>query len=217
MPTIELDMAVPALVLKLCPNVVQHGALGIIRSLGRFGVPVYARVEDRFAPAAMSRYLTGAFIWESVGLDADSPMTWMATVGERLGRPAILVPTDDLAAAFVAEHADAFSENGFCFRNCPEDFLAGWPTRRTCTSCAGPWGCHARKLYSPVPSRMCTSSSSARYFQRWSSRRSAVSVPVGFRRVSIAHTAKELLAIYRQAESRESKLDPTGIHSLISR
>jgi predicted ATP-grasp superfamily ATP-dependent carboligase len=103
---LALDSTVPVLVLKVGRYVIHHGSIGIIRSLGRLGVPVYAVVEDRFTPVALSRYLTGAFVWETRGLDTGRLLAGIQIIGERLGRPAILVPTDDLAAAFIAEHSD---------------------------------------------------------------------------------------------------------------
>jgi D-aspartate ligase len=53
------NTSTPAVVLKLDPNVMHHGGLGVIRSLGRMGVPVYGVHEGRLAPAAGSRYLRG--------------------------------------------------------------------------------------------------------------------------------------------------------------
>lgn len=47
-----LDTSTPAVVFKLDPNVMHHGGLGLIRSLGRAGVPMYAVQEHRYAPAA---------------------------------------------------------------------------------------------------------------------------------------------------------------------
>src|SRR5215469_3015696 len=60
----ELDTTTPAVVLKLDQNVMHHGGLGVIRSLGRLGIPVYGVHEGRWAPAATSRYLNGRFIWQ---------------------------------------------------------------------------------------------------------------------------------------------------------
>jgi D-aspartate ligase len=53
------DVSTPAVVLKFDPNVMHHGGLGAIRSLGRMGVPVYAVQESSWSPAAHSRYLRG--------------------------------------------------------------------------------------------------------------------------------------------------------------
>jgi len=55
----------PVLILKTGGYALHYGGLGIIRSLGMLGVPVFTVIEDRFAPAAVSRYLKGAFIWDT--------------------------------------------------------------------------------------------------------------------------------------------------------
>jgi D-aspartate ligase len=105
-PALASDATVPALVLKIGRYVLHdHGGLGVIRSLGRLGVPVYGVLEDRFTPAAVSRYLTGAFVWDTRGLDTRWLLDGMATIAERLNRPAVVIPTDDVAAIFIAEEA----------------------------------------------------------------------------------------------------------------
>ena len=40
----------------------HHGGLGIVRSLGRLGVPVYCVDTDWWEPASSSRYCRGRFI-----------------------------------------------------------------------------------------------------------------------------------------------------------
>ena len=104
-PSSTSNMTVPVLLLKVGRYVLHHGVVGIIRSLGRMGVPVYGIVEDRFTPAAVSRYLTGAFIWETQGLDVSQFLEGMTIIGERLNRPTVLIPTDDMAAILIAEQA----------------------------------------------------------------------------------------------------------------
>ena len=101
------DATAPALVLAVNPLVLHHGFVGIIRSLGRMGVPVYSVVKDRFTPPVVSNYLTGAFIWRRPGVDAQRLLEGMATIGERLNRPTVVIPTDDFAAIFLAEQAAA--------------------------------------------------------------------------------------------------------------
>jgi predicted ATP-grasp superfamily ATP-dependent carboligase len=96
---------VPVLVLSIGEMVLHHGTVGVIRSLGRMGVPVYALVDDRFTPAAVSRYLTGAFVWDTRRLDAQRFLDGMTLIGDRLNRPTIVIPTGDIAAVLVAEHA----------------------------------------------------------------------------------------------------------------
>jgi D-aspartate ligase len=118
-PVLASDTAVPVLVLKVGRYVLHdHGGLGIARSLGRLGVPVYGVVEDRFAPAVASRYLTGAFTWDTRGLSTQQLLEGMAIIGERLRRPAIVIPTDDAAAIFLAEEA-ATLQRWFLFPHQP--------------------------------------------------------------------------------------------------
>jgi D-aspartate ligase len=116
----QLDVTVPVLVLKTGRYVLQHGTLGIVRSLGRLGVPVYVIIEDRFSPIATSRYLAGAFIRDTSNPDLGRLVTDLATIAKRIGRPAILVPTDDTAAAFIGEHAGVL-EKWYLFAPIPKE------------------------------------------------------------------------------------------------
>ena len=106
------------LIVKSRRYIIHHGALGIARNLGELGVPVYAIVEDRYTPLAMSRYLTRAFVLED--LDNEHLLNEMATIGKMLNRPTILVPTDDRAAFFIAEHANELRQS-FLFPHLPEE------------------------------------------------------------------------------------------------
>jgi D-aspartate ligase len=104
-PPVPFDTSVAAIVLKLRHSVIHHGGLGAIRSLGRLGIPVYAVHEGRLAPPAASRYLSGGFVWQPGG-DPEPLFEGLTAFAERLEGPAVLVPTDDAAAIFIAEHAD---------------------------------------------------------------------------------------------------------------
>jgi predicted ATP-grasp superfamily ATP-dependent carboligase len=96
----------PAVVLKFDPNVMHHGGLGAIRSLGRMGVPVYAVQESAWAPAGHSRYLRGKVVWRPAGLLADQVQAGLLRLAELIGRPSVLIPTDDAGAIFLAEHSE---------------------------------------------------------------------------------------------------------------
>ena len=115
----DLDPNVPVLVMKLGHYPLHHGVMGAIRSLGRAGVTVYAVHEDRLAPAGMSKYLTGRFVWPTMVDDPQELLQGMTFMADRIGRPAILLPTDDRAAVFVAEHGPRLREI-FRFPNQPE-------------------------------------------------------------------------------------------------
>jgi predicted ATP-grasp superfamily ATP-dependent carboligase len=64
-------------------------------------------VEDRFTPAAVSRYLTGAFVWDTRRLEAQRFLQGMAAIGQELNRPTVVIATSDFASVLMAEHADA--------------------------------------------------------------------------------------------------------------
>ncbi|MEW2118518.1 ATP-grasp domain-containing protein [Streptomyces sp. NPDC005474] len=107
------DDGVPALIVKFGDYPLHHGGVGAIRSLGRLGVPMYAITEDPYTPAASSRYLRRAFVWPTTGTeDPDRLVEGLLRVGKRIGRPAVLVPTDEEAAVLIAERqqelGDAF-------------------------------------------------------------------------------------------------------------
>lgn len=122
-----VDAGTPAVILKFDPNVMHHGGLGVIRSLGRAGVRVYAVHEDKLAPAASSRYLRGRVLWRPDAADVDRVLAGLARLAEIIGRPAVLFPTDDAGAIFLAEHGRELRP-AFLFPDLPADLprrLAG--------------------------------------------------------------------------------------------
>ncbi|TJZ52193.1 ATP-grasp domain-containing protein [Streptomyces piniterrae] len=105
-----MDRSVPALIVKIGAYPLHHGGVGAIRSLGRLGVPIYAITEDRCTPAAASRYLKGRFVWPTTGReDPGRLVDGLLRIGRRIGRPTVLVPTDEEAAVLIAEHAAALA------------------------------------------------------------------------------------------------------------
>ncbi|MGV9990061.1 carboxylate--amine ligase [Streptomyces sp. NPDC003374] len=101
------DRDVPGLIVKFGDYPLHHGGVGAIRSLGRLGVPMYAITEDSCTPAASSRYLRRAFVWPTKGTEeADHLVEGLLRIGRRIGRPTVLVPTDEEAAVLIAEHQD---------------------------------------------------------------------------------------------------------------
>jgi D-aspartate ligase len=118
-PAVEMDRHVPALVVKIGRYPLHHGGVGVIRTLGRLGVPVYAITEDRFTPAAMSRYCKEAFVWPTTGQeDPRQLVDGLLDIGRRLDQRTLVVPTDEEATVLIAEHASELSEN-FLFPEVP--------------------------------------------------------------------------------------------------
>jgi D-aspartate ligase len=101
-PAIETTTA--AVVLKFDPNVMHHGGLGVICSLGRTGVPVYGVHEGPWPPAANSRCLAGRCFWQPNPTDTERVLAGLLRLAEHIGRPSVLITTDDTGAIFLAEH-----------------------------------------------------------------------------------------------------------------
>jgi D-aspartate ligase len=123
----SVDTSTPAVVLKFDPNVMHHGGLGVIRSLGRVGVPVYGVHESSWAPAASSRYLSGRCFWRPEPGDADRVIAGLLRLAETIASPAVLLTTDDAGAIFLAEHG-ADLRKSYLFPDPPTDLprrLAG--------------------------------------------------------------------------------------------
>jgi len=116
----DADVSTPAVVLKLDPNPLHHGTLGVTRSLGRLGVPVYGVHEGRWAPAANSRYLAGRVFWQPVPEQAERVQAGLLDLASRIGRPAVLIPTDDAGAIFLAEQGDPL-RGAYLFPQPPPD------------------------------------------------------------------------------------------------
>ncbi|MEU6070339.1 ATP-grasp domain-containing protein [Streptomyces sp. NPDC047082] len=107
----EADRDVPGLIVKFGDYPLHHGGVGAIRSLGRLGVPMYAITEDRYTPAASSRYLKRAFVWPTSGAEEPEYLVeGLLRIGARIGRPTVLIPTDEEAAVLIAEHQDALKD-----------------------------------------------------------------------------------------------------------
>jgi D-aspartate ligase len=196
----NFDKTVPALILKLGRYVIHHGAVGIARSLGRVGVPVYAIVEDRCTPLAVSRYTTGAFCRTSDSKAPEALLSDLRNIAERLGRRSVLVPTDDVAAVFIAEHQPDL-EHTFILTRLP----AGLP-RRLCNKLELHKLC--RKLGIPTPATMVPRSLDdvlafieTAVFPVVLKAAEAHRLPNGAPSVAIARTPHELIAAYRLAES----------------
>lgn len=108
---VDADRDVPGLIVKFGDYPLHHGGVGAIRSLGRLGIPMYAITEDRYTPAAASRYLRRAFVWPTTGTEEPERLVeGLLRVGARIGRPTVLVPTDEEAAVLIAEHQEELGE-----------------------------------------------------------------------------------------------------------
>ena len=116
----QADSATPAVVLKMTRSLVQHGVLGIARSLGRLGVPVHWVHNCPAAPAAWSRYVTASYAIPATSVETRAWVDHLSVVGGRFARRPVLIPTDDPSAVFVADYAAALGR-WFRVRAAPAD------------------------------------------------------------------------------------------------
>jgi predicted ATP-grasp superfamily ATP-dependent carboligase len=202
----NLDTNVPVLLLKLSHNVMQHGTLGVIRSLGRLGVPVYAMVEDRFAPPAMSRYIAGSFLTRSLLDCGEIRLAKLIQVGQRLGRPTVLVPTDDSGSVFVAEHADTLAK-WFLLPRIKTDLPRRLANKKELYSICRSFGVPCPEATFPGCLDDVYEFIERAKFPLVIKARETYKLPKGVPSVRIAATPKAVLASYNEAEA-------AGIHDL---
>lgn len=101
-----IDTSTPVLILRST----RHGGLAVAQSLGRLGVPVYVVDHDPRTPAFFSRYCRGKFVWDIESAPTADSLECLAGVGRSFGRPAIIIPTTDSAALFLATNAAALRQ-----------------------------------------------------------------------------------------------------------
>ncbi|OAF09283.1 hypothetical protein AYJ54_13535 [Bradyrhizobium centrolobii] len=85
----------------------DYRGLGIVRSLGRHGIPVWVAAE-RFSLARASRYATGRTVWPAA---LEEQLTCLIDLADRHGlRGWVLFPSGEETASLVAQHADKLAE-----------------------------------------------------------------------------------------------------------
>jgi D-aspartate ligase len=107
-----IDTSTPVLVLTASPRArrAPHSALGILRSLGRLGIPVHTVDSNPRGPSSYSRYLRRRFVFDLPGASVESTIEHLLLAGRRLGSRAILIPTWDDLAILVADAEPALRE-----------------------------------------------------------------------------------------------------------
>ena len=121
----------------------HHGGLGVTRSLGRLGVPVFNVDPVRWTPALLSRYCRGKLIWDLDQAPPEKSVDYLVNVARDVRQRSILIPTTDNAAMFVADYADALKE-WYIFPAQSGDLVHSLCSKREMHSLAG-------KLRTPTP------------------------------------------------------------------
>ena len=123
--TTDVDASVPALVI----SAQNYGSLGIIRSLGRLGVRVYAVDPPPARAASRSKYLRGRFVFDLRSAPAQATVDYLLDVGRRIGRPTVLIPTWDETSLLVSDHQEVLSEY-FIFPRQPPGLAASLANKK---------------------------------------------------------------------------------------
>ena len=119
------DATTPVVVIRCA----RHGGLGITRTLGRLGVPVYNIDESKHAPAFYSRYSSGHFTWDAEAEKPENTVRFLTQVAEKIGRRSILIPTSDGTAMFAAENV-AQLEKWYDFPRVQPDLVREFASKR---------------------------------------------------------------------------------------
>jgi D-aspartate ligase len=101
----NIDTTTPAVVLK----VGHHLSLGVIRTLGRLGIPVYAIDSDTAAPGLHSLYCKKRFHWD-VDAPPEATVEFLLNLGRSIGRKSLLIHTADELSEMVAQYYSVLSE-----------------------------------------------------------------------------------------------------------
>jgi len=112
------DTSLPVLVLQMQ----HHGALGVMRSLGRLGVRTYGVHPARRPPASYSKYCRSVFELDLDHAQAEESVGRLQAIARRIGPMPLLMPTSDESALFVARHASQL-QNHFLFPANPIDLV----------------------------------------------------------------------------------------------
>ena len=121
-----IDTSTPAVILRCA----RHGGLGITRSLGRMGVPVYNIDAGPWIPSFVSRYSAGKFIWDAETEAEEDSIRFLESIALRLGKKAVLIPTSDNLATMVAKHGDRLAQS-FLFPRMTVDLVDGLCSKKT--------------------------------------------------------------------------------------
>jgi D-aspartate ligase len=110
-PPPDLDTDLPVLLVRVGHYPIHHGTVGVVRTLGRAGVPVYVLTEAGVTPTSTSRYLTGQLaLSSSREAEQSALLDRLIEVVDKLPSKPVLVCTDDQAAVLVAEGAAALAD-----------------------------------------------------------------------------------------------------------
>ena len=199
----DFDKSLPVFILKMRRYIVHHGAVGAARTFGRVGVPVYAITEDHYTPLAASRYVVGAFQWTDSLSDPSSILEDMHRMSRRIGRPALLMATDDVAAIFLARNRLQLSP-AFVTPNIEADLVRDLCNKRELYGLCRRAGIPCPNTSFPRSIDDVRAFIETAVFPVMVKAAESHRLPLNAASAAIANSPKELLDIYRAAESPDN-------------
>jgi D-aspartate ligase len=191
----------PVVVFKAVLGRLPHSGVGVVRTLGRLGVPVHLIVDDTSAPIARSRYVRSVFRWEFGTSGQDAWAGTLEDVARRVGQRPILIPTDDVAAIFVADQADRLQKS-FRFPRQPAGVVRDLSSKRRLQELCSDLGIPVPAAAFPRDRQDVDAFVAAATFPVVAKSIDPLLLPLrpGGQSVFIAETADELLDYYDRAE-----------------
>jgi predicted ATP-grasp superfamily ATP-dependent carboligase len=142
-PTLLADNSTPAVLL----GCFKHGGVGVVRSLGRLGVPVHCVDAQPTAPAFFSKYCRERLVWDLHRASEAEALRFLEALGRRIGR-SVLIATSDIGAMFIADHADVLRE-WFLFPDADADLIRSLCSKREMYHVAHQHGVHTPETVFP--------------------------------------------------------------------
>lgn len=88
----------------------HHGALGVMRSLGRLGVRMYGVHPTRRSAASFSKYCRKVFTLDLDRTPPEQAVDCLRDIARGIGATPLLMPTNDESALFVAHNASRLQD-----------------------------------------------------------------------------------------------------------
>src|SRR6266851_5716783 len=123
----EAAAKVPILILGVDRGSMHQGTLGIVRSAGALGVPVFHIHGERSCMLDRSRYSDGHLTFPPSATE-EQKLEALQRFSRDHGN-AVLVPVDDTSAMFLADHAGALSDS-FLFPQQPAGLVRSLASKR---------------------------------------------------------------------------------------
>jgi len=96
----NINVSTPVLVLKL----EHYSSLGIMRSLGRLGVPVYGVDKNKYNASASSKYCRKNYTLDIEYADEEGKVNFLINISKEINTKPVLITTSDETALFAARN-----------------------------------------------------------------------------------------------------------------